>query len=60
MTNVLYAYDKPDGTTILLEHNNTIYLDPDIEDSLASLIQSEEIGIRINVRLNAFYPDNKS
>ena len=61
MANVLYAYDKPDGTTILLEHNNTIYLGADMEDSLGNPIQSEEHGIRVDLRPKAFYPhDDKS
>ena len=58
MANVLYAYDKSDGTTILLEHNNTLYLGPDIEDSLANPIQSEEIGIRVDLRPKVFYPND--
>ena len=48
MAKVLYAYDKIDGRTIILEHNNTIYLGGDMDDSLANPIQSEEIGIRID------------
>ena len=32
LANVLYAYDRPDDSTILLEHNNVIYLGDDMED----------------------------
>ena len=28
ITNVLYAYDTPSGKTVLLDHNNVIYLKP--------------------------------
>ena len=59
MVSVLYAYDKPDGTTILRQHNNTIFLGDAMEDSLANPFQSEEIGIRSNLRPKAFYPDEE-
>ena len=48
LANVLYAYDQSDDTSILLEHNNTIYLGEDMEDSLANPVQSEEVGIRVD------------
>ena len=44
--HVLYAYDHEDGSVLILEHNNTIYL----QDSLANPIQSEEIRVRIDLR----------
>lgn len=49
MANVLYAYDTQQGTTILLEHNNTIYLGKEMNDSLANPIQAEEEGVRIDL-----------
>ena len=55
MANVLYAYDKSDGRTIILEHNNTIYLGGDMDDSLANPIQSEEVGIRIDLRPKKYH-----
>ena len=39
IANVLYVYDTIDGTTIRLEHNNTIYLGDHIEDSLGDPIK---------------------
>lgn len=32
LTHVAYNYDTQDGTTILLKHNNTLYLGKQIED----------------------------
>ena len=37
--HVLYAYDPEDGSALLLEHNNTIYLGDAIQDSLSNPIQ---------------------
>ena len=34
--HVLYAYDHEDGSVLLLEHNNTIYLDDTMQDSLSN------------------------
>ena len=56
LANVLYAYDTNRGTTLLLEHSNTIYLGNDMEDSLANPIQSEECGNRVDLRPKVFYP----
>ena len=41
IANVLYAYDTPSGKTVLLDHNNVIYLGPTMEDILANPLQSE-------------------
>ena len=54
LANVLYAYDTNRGTTLLLEHSNTIYLGNDMEDSLANPIQSEECGNRVDLRPKVF------
>ena len=48
--HVLYAYDHEDESVLLLEHNNTIYLGDAIQDNLSNPIQSEEIGVRIDLR----------
>ena len=47
--NVLYEYDISDGTTIILDHNNTIYMGNDIFDSLYNPIQSKESDNRVDL-----------
>ena len=42
IANVLYAYDTTSGKTVLLDHNNVIYLGPTMEYGLANPIQSKE------------------
>ena len=56
--NVLYAYDHEDGSVLILEHNNTIYLGDAMQDSLANPIQSEEIGVRVDLRSRQYYGDD--
>ena len=56
--HVLYAYDHQDGTTLIIEHNNTIYLGEDMEDSLCNHIQSEEAGTRVDIRSRHYYKDS--
>ena len=51
----LYAHDHQDGTTLIIKHNNTIYL---VEDSLCNPIQSEEAGTRFDVRSRHYYKDS--
>lgn len=58
MANVLYAYDTLQGATILLQHNNTIYLGKEMNDSLANPIQAEEEGVRIDLRPKRYYKDD--
>ena len=60
IAHVLYAYDSHDGETIILEHNNTIYLGEDLQDSLANPIQSEENDVRIDIRPKVIYKDESS
>ena len=55
--NVLYACDLCNGTVVLLEHTNTIYLGKDMNDSLANPIQCEKNGVRIDIRPKAYYND---
>ena len=57
-THVLYAYNHEDGSVLLLEHNNTIYLRDAIQDGLSNPIQSEEIGIRIDLRPRLYYSED--
>ena len=56
VVNVLYAYDTNDGTVILLEVNNAIYLGDRMSNSLMNPIQAEEIGVRVDVRPKRYYP----
>ena len=57
IANVLYIYDKQDGITILIEHNNTIYMGDIMEYYLANNLQSEESGIHIDIFPKKYYPD---
>ena len=56
--NVLYAYDRLDGTTVLLEHNNVIYLGDNMEDSLATPIQCEENNVHVDLRPKRYCQDD--
>ena len=56
--HVLYAYGHQDGTTLIIKHNNTIYLGEDMEDSLCKTIQSEEAGTRVDIRSRYYYEDS--
>ena len=53
--HVLYAYDHEDSSVLLLEHNNTIYLGDAMQDSLSNSIQSEEVGVRVDLRPQRYY-----
>ena len=56
--HLLYAYDHDDGSVLLIEHNNTIYLGDTMQDSLSNPMQSEEISIRIDLRPRHYYDEN--
>ena len=58
IANVLYAMDHFDGTVIILECNNTIYLGEQMDDSLANPIQLEENNVRVDTRPRTYYPDD--
>ena len=49
VVNVLYDSDKEKGTTIFLEHNNTIYMGKDMEYPVANPIQLENNVIRVDL-----------
>ena len=53
--HVLYAYDNEEGQVILLEQNNTIYMGNNMNDSLSNPIQSEEAGVRVDLRPKYYY-----
>ena len=52
---VLYAYNHEDGSVLLLEHNNKIYLCDAMQDSLSNPLQSEEVGVRVDLRPKHYY-----
>ena len=60
IANVLYAYDAPDSSVILLECNNSIYLGDDMDDSLINPIQCEDNGVREDTRPKSFYPGEEN
>ena len=55
--NLLYTYDTSDGTTIVLEHNNNIYMGDMMKASLAISLLSEDNSIHIDIRPQKYYPD---
>ena len=60
LANVVYIYDKDNGTTILLECNNDIYMGENLDDALANPIQAEENDVQIDIRPRSFYPNQES
>ena len=46
---VLCLFDKEDGTVVLIEHNNTIYMRYDMINSLANPIQCEYNDARMSL-----------
>ena len=56
VANVLYAYDTTEGTVIVLECNNSIYLGDKMSDSLMNPIQAEEAEVRVDTRPKRYYP----
>ena len=58
IANVVYAYDALDGTVILLECNNSIYLGDSMTDSLMNPIQAEEVEVRVDTRPKRYYPND--
>ena len=53
--NAVYAYDNPDGTVLLLECNNLIYLGQKMSDSILNPIQAEEVGFRVDTQPKLYY-----
>ena len=56
VANVLYAYDTSEGTVIILECNNSIYIGDKMQDSLMNPIQAEEVDVRVDTRPKRYYP----
>ena len=53
--HVLYAYDHAEGSVILLEHNNAIYMGDNMNDSLSNPIRLEEVGVGVDLRPKYYY-----
>ena len=58
ISNVLYAYYTLDGTTIILDHNNAMYMGDMMEYPLANTLQRDDNGIQIDIHTNKYYPDD--
>ena len=56
IAHVLYAHDALDGSVLILECNNSIYMGEDMVDSLINPIQCEDNNVRVNIRPKAYYP----
>ena len=60
ISHVLYAFDKEDGTVVLPEHNNTIYMGDDMIYSLDNPIQCEDNDVGVDLRPTLFYPNKNN
>ena len=60
IANIVYAYDTPNGETLLLRVNNAIYIGQGMEDSLLQPNQCREHGIEIDTRPKHFCPNNET
>ena len=58
IANVAYAFDTPDGETIILIFNQSIYGGEIMDDSLANPIQCLQNDVKIDCRPSIFYPDD--
>lgn len=57
IVSVLYSYETLDGTNIVIEHNNTIYMWDMMKYYLANTLQSEYNEIHVNIRTKKYYID---
>ena len=48
--DIVYAYDSPDGTVLLLECNHLIYIGQKMSDSLLNPIQVEQFDVHVDKR----------
>lgn len=60
IANVAYAYDTPQGDTLIFIVNNAIYLGALMDGSLLNPIQCMDHGIKIDIRPKLYYPEEKS
>ena len=58
ISNVVYAYDAPDVTVLVLEYTNLIYLVHKVSISLLNPIQAEEVGVRVDTRPKIYCPND--
>ena len=58
ISDVLYEFDKEDGTVVWLEHNNTIYKGDNMIDSLDNPIQCEDNYTRIDLHPKVYNLNN--
>ena len=58
--HAMYAFDKEDGTVVLLEHINTIYMEYNMINSLNNLIQFEYNDVNIYLHSKVYYPNNNN
>ena len=58
IADIVYAYDAPDGTVLLLECNNLIYFGHKKSNSLLNPIQSEEVGVRVDTQPKRYWPND--
>ena len=59
IAHVLYAYNHAERSVIRIEHNNTIYMGSNMDDSLSNPIQSEEAGVGVHLRPKYYYNDEE-
>ena len=57
IANVLYACDLENGTTVILESNNSIYMGSEMDNSLLNPIQMEENDVKVDIRPSTYYPN---
>ena len=60
IAHVLYAYNHLDGSTLVIECNNSIYLGEDMVDSLVNPVQCKDNNVHVNLRPWAYYPSASS
>ena len=60
IAHLLYLFDKEDGTMVLLEHNNTIYMVDGMINSLDNPIRCEGNDARIDLPPKVYDPNNNN
>ncbi len=58
IANVAYAYDTPDGETLILIFNQSIYRGEIMDDGLVNPIQCLQNDVKIDCRPRIFYPED--
>ena len=60
IVNAAFAYDTPNGETVILIFNQAIYAGSQMEDSLVNPIQCLLNDVKIDTRPKLFYPEEDS